>query len=414
MSKQKKGIKQFMRMLRQKTLTKQYVTTVVLCTVMVTGLTACQKSIEPTKNQPAKLVQISQGKNVLNQILSSNITSDKSLKGKKDKEFSQTTSSFQVLADSQGYVTATPDGKVVALNSQGKQLWQVNFKQGLVSGVSTNAQGNIVLVSDKKANLMALDRASGKQRWKTTLTGTLLAPSLISQNRVISLSNDGIISGLSLQTGESIWQFTTQVPAISLRGSASPIAINDKTTLVATPDGRIHALNSDNGLPLWSRRISLVKGSSEIERLADIDATPLFSDNMLYVITYSGQLVGIDMAGQQISFLENYASLKSVMADSQQLYVTTLAGDVLALDKFTGKINWKTESLAYRGLSNPIVTKDYVIVGDAEGYLHVLAKNTGQPVDRKKMSNNVANLRLVNNQLIAQSQAGNFSVWQIN
>ena len=112
-----------------------------------------------------------------------------------------------------------------------------------------------------------------------------------------------------------IWQFGTQNPSLSVRGSATPILLDTKTAIIPTADGRIHALNIDNGSPLWSRRVSMSVGASEIDRLSDIDATPVFVDNMLYVTTYSGQLVAFDMSSRQLAFVKEIASLKSVAVD---------------------------------------------------------------------------------------------------
>lgn len=412
-------------------LTQKKLSLALLC-VLMTSLSACstfKKSNKVAEHPPAKLVQISQGQNVLSKVMSADVggksamhmrghtasLNPKHFFGKKDKVArNQSTANYIVASDAQGYIATSPNGNLIAYNLQGRKQWEVEKKSGFAAGVAIDSTSSTVVVSDNDAHLVAYDRATGKQRWQTSLTGSVLAPSLIVDNRVISLSNDGVVNGISLQTGEPIWQFATQTPTISVRGSASPILLDSKTALVATADGRIHAIDIDNGVPLWSRRIAVTQGASEIDRLTDIDATPVLSDNMLYVISYSGQLVGIDMAGRQINFLEKYASLKSVAADKTQLYVTTLDGEVIAMDKYTGKINWQTDSLKYRGLSNPIAINGKVVIGDAEGYLHVLESTTGREIDRKQDKNAVANLKLNNNQIFSQSPNGDFSVWRVN
>ncbi len=404
----------------------QKLTALTVCVLMATSLTACSRSSKAPQRQSAPLVAIEQSQSVLSPVFQTNISGKTKIKGQPTEKNSsklfgkkndnpaksQNVASFQTAIDSQGYVFASPTGAVVAMDKSGKQQWQVNLKKTLTSGVS--AQTDILIVADAQANLIALDRKSSKQRWQTKLTGTVLAPSLIHQNTVISLSNDGVVSGIALQTGKVIWQYSTQIPTLSIRGSASPILIDNKTILISTPDGRIHALNPENGLPAWTRRISSAQGASEIERLTDIDATPVLQNNMLYVITYSGQLVGIDMiAGRKINFFENYAGLASVGVDEQQIYITTLTGEIFALDKFTGKANWKTDALSYRGLSNPIAVNNYLIVGDAMGYLHVFNKETGKPIDRKHTTGKIVKLSQNNEQVIAQNNVGNFSIWQV-
>ena len=255
---------------------------------------------------------------------------------------------------------------------------------------------------------------TGKVIWQTPLDTVTLSPALISQNRVITLGNDGKISALSLESGAPIWTFNTQNPNLSVRGSATPILFNRNTVLVSTADGRIHALNIDNGVPIWSKRFGISKGSSDIEKISDVDATPVLDGNMLYVVSYSGQLVAADMASQQLSFVKELASLKSVGTDDSQVYATSLDGELVAMDKMTGTVNWQTDNLSYRGLSNAVSIGNYVVVGDAMGYLHVYDRTSGALVDRKQAKSDVAVLQFINNRLIAQSANGALSVWQVN
>ncbi len=393
-------------------------TSVSVIALLALNTTACQRfKKSDNMNEPTPLVQLANDKTTLNPIFSQNLSGkSKSFKNKK-QTLTQSTTAFKTTVDTQGYISASPDGTVVATDNNGKMLWQVELKQGLHAGVALdNAQtfATTVIVADNLGKLIALDRATGNIRWERQLSSNVLSPALISGNRVVALANNGLIYGLSLQTGDVIWQFGTQNPSLSVRGSATPILLDTKTAIIPTADGRIHALNIDNGSPLWSRRVSMSVGASEIDRLSDIDATPVFVDNMLYVTTYSGQLVAFDMSSRQLAFVKEIASLKSVAVDNSQVYATTLDGSVVAFDRFTGNENWQVESLKYRGLSNPIVTSNYVVVGDKLGYLHSLDKNSGQIVGRSQSKTDINALTSQPNskRIIAQSQNGSFSVWQ--
>ncbi|WP_394261128.1 outer membrane protein assembly factor BamB [Moraxella boevrei] len=389
--------------------------------VLVLNTTACQRFKKSESiNPPTELVALSQTQNSLNPLFIQTEKLDKKFGFNKKQTLSQGETAFQTVSDAQGYITASPDGTVMAVDMNGHGVWQVEFKQGLHSGVAIDnrlATANIVIVADSNANLIALDRSNGKTLWQRQITSNVLAPALISGNRVVALANNGAVQGLSLQTGDVVWQFGTQNPSLSVRGSATPILLDSKTVLISTADGRIHGLNLDNGSPLWSRRVGTSVGASEIDRLVDVDATPIFVDNMLYLVTYSGQLLAVDMASRQIAFVKEIASLKSLSVDNSQLYVATLNGEVLALDKLTGNENWQSDSLKFRGISNPVATPNSVIVGDKLGYLHVFDKTTGTIIDRKQTKVDINHLTLhyiaQSPRLIAQSANGGFSVWQV-
>jgi outer membrane protein assembly factor BamB len=50
---------------------------------------------------------------------------------------------------------------------------------------------------------------------------------------------------------------------------------------------------------------------------------------------------------------------------------------VFALDKASGGSLWKQDKLFGRGLSAPLAFGRYVIVGDYEGYVHLLSREDG-------------------------------------
>ena len=386
--------------------------------VVAMTLTGCDKFKKSDNvHKPAALVKLASSQNVISPLFSqgSNTKVSQRFGNLRNKTtISQQPTAFRVAYDNNGYVNALADGSVQAFDGQGKVLWSIKLKQGLMSGVALDEQSRVAVVSDSKGGIIALDRMTGKVIWQTPLDTVTLSPALISQNRVITLGNDGKISALSLESGAPIWTFNTQNPNLSVRGSATPILFNRNTVLVSTADGRIHALNIDNGVPIWSKRFGISKGSSDIEKISDVDATPVLDGNMLYVVSYSGQLVAADMASQQLSFVKELASLKSVGTDASQVYATSLDGELVAMDKMTGTVNWQTDNLSYRGLSNAVSIGNYVVVGDAMGYLHVYDRTSGALFDRKQAKSDVAVLQFINNRLIAQSANGAFSVWQVN
>jgi len=50
-----------------------------------------------------------------------------------------------------------------------------------------------------------------------------------------------------------------------------------------------------------------------------------------------------------------------------------------------GTTLWKQDTLLYRNLTVPVFWHDYIIVGDKEGYLHILSVKEGKLVGREKI-----------------------------
>ena len=394
----------FSKMSKGKTI-KTTVMHVAVLALMTTAVVGCNRGIKPVVNDPVKLVQIAQPISVLQPVFSVDVGNKKA--SKKDPL------NLQVGYGNEQIITASRGGDLTGFNTAGQRLWSVNVDDQITGGVTLDEFSQTAIVSTRGGLVMAFDSATGAKRWQKQLSGSVLTPALISNNRVVLSANDGFLHGLSLQNGQSVWQFATQVPAISVRGTAAPTLLDDKTALLATADGRLHALTIDSGLPLWSRRVGVGTGSSEVERMSDVDGTPIINNNQLFAISYSGQLIGIDLASRQVMFVNELASLKSLAVNAQQIIATSLDGKVVAYDRTNGQVMWESEALAYRALTNPVMIGSYIAVGDLEGVVHLFDPATGDIVSRVETKGALTSLQVQGSRLMTQSTSGQVAIWQM-
>ncbi|WP_198330072.1 outer membrane protein assembly factor BamB [Psychrobacter cibarius] len=384
---------------------KSTVMHVAVLAVMGTALIGCNRGIKPVVNDPVKLVQIAEPISVLQPVFSTDIGNKKA--SKKDPL------DLQVGYVNGQIVTASRGGDLTGFNSAGERLWSINVGEQITGGVALDALSQTAIISTRGGQVMAFDSVTGAKRWQKQLSGSVLTPALITNNRVILSANDGFLHGLSLQTGQSVWQFATQVPAISVRGSAAPTLLDSKTALLATADGRLHAVTTDSGLPQWSRRVGVGTGSSEVERMSDVDGTPIVDKNQLFAISYSGQLLGIDLASRQVMFVNELASLKSLAVNNQQVIGTSLEGKVVAYNRSNGEVLWESEELAYRHLTNPVMIGNYIAVGDFDGMVHLFDPASGKIVSRVQTKGALSSLQVQGSRLMTQSTSGQVAIWQL-
>ncbi|KAA0914069.1 outer membrane protein assembly factor BamB [Psychrobacter sp. ANT_WB68] len=378
---------------------------VAVIAVMATAVVGCNRGIKPVVNDPVKLVQIAQPISVLQPVFSTDVGSKKAS--------SKDPLDLQVGYANSQIVTASRGGDLIGFGSTGQRLWSVNVGDQITGGVALDALSQTAIISTRSGQVMAFDSATGAKRWQTQLTGSVLTPALISNNRVVLSANDGFLHGLSLQNGQSVWQFATQVPAISIRGSAAPTLLDAKTALLATADGRLHAITIDNGLPQWSRRVGIGAGSSEVERMSDVDGMPVVDKNQLFAISYSGQLLGIDLASSQVMFVNELASLKSLAVNNQQVIATSLDGKVVAYNRTNGQVLWESDELAYRHLTNPVMIGNYIAVGDFDGVVHLFDPASGKIVSRVQTKGALSSLQVQGSRLLTQSTSGQVAIWQL-
>lgn len=387
----------------------RFIKTVLVCAMATVALTGCQKTFKSEDSKPAKLVNIAAPVSVLSPVLQVSLDQSRNL-AKGERISKKNVVDLQVAVTKSGIIAASRGGLVSAFVGN-QAVWTVNLKQVITSGVAIDEHESIVVVGTRSGEVVALNANTGEKLWETTLTTSSVAPALIHADRVLLSANNGVLYGLDLQTGSVVWELGTQRTGISVRGIAEPLALDAKTVLFGTADGRIHALDSGTGMPLWNRRVGMATGGSSVEHLRDVDGTPLVMGQHLYVTSFSGQLAGFDMATGRTMFVADIKSTKSPAILGELLIATGVRGDVRAFNRLTGETVWLSESLKNRQLTNPVTVGDYVAVGDYDGVIHLFDRD-GEIVSRVQTKGQLTSLQVKDNRLYTQSAAGVISVWQ--
>ena len=73
-----------------------------------------------------------------------------------------------------------------------------------------------------------------------------------------------------------------------------------------------------------------------------------------------------------------YSSATDLASDGSRIYLVTDTDHLVAVDSRSGTELWSNKQLEYRQLSAPVIINNYIVVGDSEGYLHWLNRNTGE------------------------------------
>lgn len=377
------------------------------------GTVGCDrtKSIKAEDKKPAKLLKIDHQVNVLTPVGTLSLPQNSKLpKGSKINK--KDSPNLQIVDLGQQFVTASRAGRVSVYQGT-VQLWSLDVKDIITSGVGADLVSNIAVVGTRSGQVVAIDLKNKSILWQKALPSSSLAPALVGDNKAIISANDGVIYALDLQTGEQVWQFSTQTPNVSVRGAAKPLRLDSDVALFGMADGRIHAISVATGRPFWTRRIGQAVGGSQVHRMSDVDGQPLVVGTHLYVASYSGQLAGFDMTTGQTMFVSPLASTKSLTAQGSLVVGSSIDGDVVAFDRITGEKAWQNSDLKYRQLTNPVTVGAYVAVGDAEGVIHVL-NSQGNIVGRYQGKEKITSLYVSNGRLYAQTADDKIVIWQIN
>lgn len=294
--------------------------------------------------------------------------------------------------------TANDQGIIKASHtSSGETVWLKTMSGGFVSGPVIGASK--LFLGSNHSTVVALDRNSGKMVWEVPVSGDVLAAPLVVKDKLIVKTVDGNVYGLDLATGKTRWVDLHGAPSFILQASSSPVVL-DSLVLIGFPDGKLDAIDIQSGQMVWQRSIAFATGSSDVERLIDIDADPIVRGRILYLATYQGYIGALYLDDGQFIWSKPDSIYKSMDIGFKHLYVTDAADYVKAYDLSSGALIWKQKSLKARGLTEPVVIGNDLLIGDKLGFLHLIDKESGLLKARVKLDSAIDVAPLVRNQMI--------------
>jgi outer membrane protein assembly factor BamB len=277
-------------------------------------------------------------------------------------------------------LVAGRDGVLTMFDTEhGHELAEIDLDEALSGGIGGNSSK--ALVTTRDGSVVCIDLGDKKVIWKTRVPSEVLSRPVLYNNIVLVRTGDGGLLGLDLQTGKIKWSYAQAIPALTLRGSSTPVIARGRV-FVGLDNGRMIALSPIDGEVIWDVALSVPQGRSEIQRLVDIDGRSVLYGRLLYATSYQGKMAAIDVGSGQFVWSRPFSSHSGVSVDETAVYSSDDMSYVWALDKNTGATLWKQEKLKLRDVTRPVLFGDYLVVGDYEGYLHVMSKFDGHFVAR--------------------------------
>lgn len=297
---------------------------------------------------------------------------------------------FSRLTPVYGYqkvYVASRDGLVKALDPEnGKTIWEKDLEQddtARLSGGLTLTYGK-VFIGSENGEIITLDAETGEELWRKTVDGEVLAKPLADEGYVIIHTSRGALIAFDAETGDEKWQINSEVPNLTLRGDSAPVSISGGV-FWGMSNGRLAAALISKGQLLWQQPVGTPKGATEIDRLVDVDASPLILGGRLYTIGYNGQLIALELRTGQPAWKRNYSSAINMSSDGKRIFLVTEKDHVVAVDARSGTELWNNKELEYRQLTSPMIIDNYIVLADSEGYLHWLDRDTGLFVSQQEI-----------------------------
>jgi outer membrane protein assembly factor BamB len=318
---------------------------------------------------------------------------------------------FQPALAAGSVYAAARDGTVVRLDEKtGERRWRAALELRLSGGVG--ADERTVAVASEEGEVVALEAQTGKVRWRARVSSEVLAPPAIGSGLVLVRSIDNRVFAFGADDGKRRWVYQRAPTTLLVRAPAG-ITLAGEFAFVGFPGGKLAALALENGAVRWEATVALPKGATELERVTDIIGSPAVQGREVCAAAYRSRLACYDAATGRQLWGRELASLSGVSLDARYAFVADENGAVHALDRSNGQSVWKQDKLAHRQLSTPLAGGEAIAVGDFEGYVHFLSRDTGAFVARESTSGGAVRadpVRLGSGLLVQTEDGGVFAL----
>ena len=296
------------------------------------------------------------------------------------------------LVDGVLYV-ASSDGEVAAISAaDGDRLWRVELERPLSGGVGYHDRS--LYLGGADGSVLQLSADDGVVEWEAAVSGEVLAAPAVSDDWVIVQTYDGKLLGFQSGADEPTWTFTSDVPVLTLRGTSTPILVGGNA-IAGFGDGKVIAVDVNSGNVSWESRIGVPQGSSEIDRIVDIDGAMTQQGIELFVASYQGRVAALDNRTGRKLWQQNVSSVTGTHVGFGNVYVADVDGTLSAFLRTGQGVRWQNIELGYRQLSRPTPVSSYVATVDFDGYLHLLSQVDGQIVGRTKIGGDAARADMI-------------------
>lgn len=262
------------------------------------------------------------------------------------------------------------DGTVYALTTAGDLLWKHAVGGQLYGGAVADAE-RVYAASEQKV-VVALDRATGDERWRRDLDGLVYAaPRLVGDNLLVGTGDTGTVYCFAAATGEERWRF----PLGARMGSGMEVA--DGMVYLPSFDSHLYAVEIATGLLRW-----------QFVAAGAIDSRPLAAGDRLYLKLGNDIIYALRRADGELLWQSggngadppatptNWSAL--ALAGERLLY-GSLDARLHAVSESTGRDLWMTGPTSDRP-APPTPAGELGYAGGKDGCLEVIDLASGRMV----------------------------------
>jgi outer membrane protein assembly factor BamB len=304
-----------------------------------------------------------------------------------------------IVTKDHGIFVLSHDGRLFCIDQKtGKRRFDVSINPENKKGEETLGGGcsyheDTVFVATAYGELIALKAEGGEILWRTPLQSPCRSAPTVYDGKIYVVTLKNQLEVFDAQEGKLLWMHAGIPEGLGILGMAAP-AIFDDVIVVAYTSGEICGLRAKTGTLLWSDMIVGPRHLGEAQNVAHIRANPLIHKGVVYVLSYSGQMVAFNLYSGHRLWEIPAGGFQSSVCSGGTLFLITNSQELVALDSQTGQVFWTyplkdlvpskdNEAPQWFG---PLLAGGALYVLSHEGVLTPFNPETGKPLPQGQLN----------------------------
>ncbi len=241
--------------------------------------------------------------------------------------------------------TMDSDAVVSAFSlADGKRLWKVDTKPADTDdstnvGGGIGADGTTLYAVNGLSTLVALDVASGKEKWRHDLEVPGRSAPMIADGRVFVTTIDDRLFAFTAHDGRQLWVHQAAEPVTSMLGQ--PAAAYYRGLVVAGfGSGELSCMRADSGSVVWSDSLGASQGRASMADFLSIRGLPVIANGLVYAISMGGLLVCNDVPTGRRVWDRQVAGEDTTYIAGDWMFVISAQQELAAININDGRIAW--------------------------------------------------------------------------
>ncbi|HBK06903.1 MAG TPA: hypothetical protein DDZ81_13835 [Acetobacteraceae bacterium] len=243
--------------------------------------------------------------------------------------------------------TMDSDAVVSAFSlADGKRQWTFDTKpkddDSTNVGGGLGADGTTLYAVNGLSQMVALDVATGKEKWRQSLGAPARSAPTVADGRVFVILISDQLLAFTAAEGRQLWSFQSSSPVTAMLGQPAP-AYYRGLVVAGFGSGELACLRAETGGVVWTDGLGASEGRASVADFLSIRGLPVIANGLVYAISMGGLLVCDDVPTGRRVWDRQIAGEDTAYIAGDWMFVISAQQQIAAINITNGRITWITQ-----------------------------------------------------------------------